>query len=519
MKRTKAFLFNAAYLAAINIFLRFAAVSFNAYVSAKIGARSMGLFTLVMSVYGFAVTLSLSGVNLASMRLTAEKSALVAAAGGDGRSFRAVTGGVAFRCTVYALLFSVPTGTALFFLSPYIAERLISDARVILSLRVLAAALPAISVTSALSGYFTGLRKVYKNALSSVTEQAVKICVTSAALTVSVPFLTDRVEYSCLAVVGGSAVSEALSLILNVLMFLTDNRRPSHAKTADAKVTGKTSLKSVAAVAMPIAVGALARQGLSTAEHLSIPWGMKKSGLNGETALASYGILQGMVFPLVLFPSAVIASAGGLLIPELAECRAVGDRAGTKRMIGRSYRVATRYAILCGAVFFFFSSELGRLVYSSAEAGSRIAAVAPLVPIMYFDTTTDCMLKGIGEQVHSMKINVIDASSSLLLVLILVPSFGVAGYVVSVYFCETLNCVLSFLRLRRVTGIGLDPVRNAVIPAACAAAAGLVTSGFFAGGEPTPTVTAVRIVLCILVFLSLDSIINRIFDKKSGYGC
>lgn len=514
MKRKKTFIFSAAYLAAVNIFLRFAAVSFNAYVSAKIGAESMGLFTLVMSVYGFAVTLSLSGVNLASMRLTAERCAVVAAAGGDKRSFGSTMGCVVFKCCAYALLFSVPTGAALFFLSPFIAGRLIGDARVILSLRVLAAALPAISVTSALSGYFTGIRKVYKNALSSVTEQMMKICVTSGALTVSVPLLTDSVEYSCLAVVGGAAVSEALSLILNVIMFMLDSRRPPHVKTATESVFRKTTFRNVADVAMPIAVGALARQGLSTTEHLSIPWGMKKYGLNGKAALASYGILQGMVFPLVLFPSAVIASAGGLLIPELAECKTVGDKAKTERIISTSYYAAARYAILCGAVFFFFSGELGELVYSNAEAGLRIAAVAPLVPIMYFDTTTDCMLKGIGEQVHSMKINIIDASSSLLLVLILVPSFGVVGYIVSVYFCETLNCVLSFLWLRRVTGIKVDFVKNAVRPTASAVLAGLITSGLLAGGEPTPAVTAVRIVLCVLVFLSVETVINHIFDKK-----
>ena len=53
---------------------------------------------------------------------------------------------------------------------------------------------------------------------------------------------------------------------------------------------------------------------------------MKKNGMNSADALASYGILHGMVFPLILFPSAVISSAAGLLIPELAEFRALGQK-------------------------------------------------------------------------------------------------------------------------------------------------------------------------------------------------
>ena len=50
-------------------------VSFMAYVTKKVGAGAVGLFTLVGSVYGFAVTLCLSGVNLAAVRLVSKCAA------------------------------------------------------------------------------------------------------------------------------------------------------------------------------------------------------------------------------------------------------------------------------------------------------------------------------------------------------------------------------------------------------------------------------------------------------------
>ena len=77
MNRTRTFFSNAILLSVVSMLLRGAAVSFNAYVTGKIGAESMGLFTLVMSVYGFAVTVATSAVNLAAVRLTAEKCALL----------------------------------------------------------------------------------------------------------------------------------------------------------------------------------------------------------------------------------------------------------------------------------------------------------------------------------------------------------------------------------------------------------------------------------------------------------
>ena len=71
MRNGQRFFRNAALLAGVQLFLRFVTVSFNTYVSAKVGAEGMGLVTLVMSVYGLSVTVATSGVNLAAVRLTA----------------------------------------------------------------------------------------------------------------------------------------------------------------------------------------------------------------------------------------------------------------------------------------------------------------------------------------------------------------------------------------------------------------------------------------------------------------
>ncbi len=100
-----------------------------------------------------------------------------------------------------------------------------------------------------------------------------------------------------------------------------------------------------------------------------------------------------------------------------------------------------------------FSHILGMGVYSSSEAGRYIAAFAPLVPLMYLDTAVDSILKGLGQQVYCMKVNILDAGLSLILVLTLVPRFGIWGYVACVYITETVNAALSISRMLAVTKI------------------------------------------------------------------
>lgn len=443
MEKGKLYMRNAVLLALVNIFLRGAAVSFNGYVSAKIGAESMGLFTLVMSIYGFAVTLSTSSVHLAAMRLTADRCAKLT--GADVPSYRTTVRQILRAVCGYSLLFGGSAAVLLWGFSKLIAVVLLNDVRTLSSLRVLALGLPAISLTSALNGYFTGMRKVGKNAAMTLLEQAAKFCITATALVYVAP--TGNVEYLCLAVVGGSAGAEALSLVSAGLFTLTDSRIPKGDKPGQERHTLSTKFQDVFAIAFPIAVGSYARQGLVTAEHLAIPWGLRRSGISAEAALSAYGVLQGMALPVVLFPYAVIGAFTGMLIPEITALDAVGDTEKLHKLAGKALRTAGWFSAVSLVVFFFFAKPLGQGIYHSAEAGESIRQLAFLVPFMYMDTVTDALLKGLGEQLYCMKVNMIDALCSLLLVVICTPTLGLRGYVLSLYACEIVNLGLSAWKL------------------------------------------------------------------------
>ena len=59
-------------MTAVALAVRYVSVAFNVYLTNKIGAVAMGLFTLISSVYGFALTLATSGLSLATTKLVSE---------------------------------------------------------------------------------------------------------------------------------------------------------------------------------------------------------------------------------------------------------------------------------------------------------------------------------------------------------------------------------------------------------------------------------------------------------------
>lgn len=455
MNRTKKYFLNALLLSCVTVLMRGVAVSFNAYVTQKIGSEAIGLFTLVMSVYTLAVTLATSGVNLAAVRLTAECYAKCESTHVDESGTKKALRQEMRGCIIYSLLFGAFASLLLYILSDVIGIYLLCDERTIPSLKLLSAALLPISLSSALAGYFTGLRKIYKNALISLCEQFVKITCTTAALITIAP---KGIEYACLAVVGGSAVSEAASLLSSMIFYYLDKNK-MQGKGGILKKEKLSSFTRASEIAFPTALGSYVRQGLLCAEHIAIPAGLRKFHKGSGDALSSYGTLHAMAFPLIFFPSSVIGAFASLLIPELCEYASLGQNKKVRMIADRVVTVGLIFAIGCGGLFLSFGREMGEAIYASSEAGGYICALAPLVPVMYIDTSVDSILKGLGEQVYCMKVNILDSVLSLTLVLLLVPRYGTWGYIACVYIAELVNATLSIGKMITKTKLKISPAR------------------------------------------------------------
>jgi stage V sporulation protein B len=124
MNRFKRFVMNGLLITLMSLIMRAVSVSFNIYISNKIGAVAMGVFTLVSTVYGFALTVATSGISIAATRHIAE--ALGEEHFADDKkvkstSIRRIVG----KCVTYSLFFSLGTAVALYLLAPYLGIKIL----------------------------------------------------------------------------------------------------------------------------------------------------------------------------------------------------------------------------------------------------------------------------------------------------------------------------------------------------------------------------------------------------------
>ncbi len=431
-KQAKQIFWNAMLLTGASLLMRTVGVAFRVYVSGKAGAEAMGLFSLMSGVYGFALTLATSGIHLGVTHMVVD-------AVEKGHTERVAP--AMRRAVLLSLFCGLFSALLLFCGADFIGNTWLRDARTVTSLRLFSITLPLISLSSAFGGYLTAVRRVYKSAAVQVAEQLFKIL---ASMYLLASVVGGSVEESLCALVLGGALAELGSFLFELALYLHDRVRhfPSEKGAAGAE-EGRRLIR----ITLPIALTTYIRSALVTCQHILIPQGLRRSGASHAEALIAYGSIQSMVLPIILYPAALISSFSGLLVPELA-ASTVGHQAKRIRyMIGRVWSLSMLFSIGVGGILVCFSSELGQLLYPGTEAGHYIRILAPLIPIMYIDTATDAMMKGMGEQIFSMKINIADALISVVLVILLIPRYGITGYLIAIYFSELFNTVMSITHL------------------------------------------------------------------------
>lgn len=431
----KKFFINGLVLTLTSVFMRFVSVVFNVYITNKIGSVGMGLFSLVLSVYTFGTTFATSGVHLASTRLVSQE--LVRSSGvGVKRAMK--------KCLVYSLFFGISAFLILFFSAETIALKWLCDVRVIRSLKILAISLPFLAVSSSLSGYFCAVRRVIKNAITNILEQFIRIFLTVMLL---VMVSADDVEGATVAVVIGMCISEILAFTFSFILYIFDVKK----NTRELKSPPSTNITMrLLKMSLPVAFSAYIRSALVTLENLLIPRGLVKGGAETSEALSSYGTISGMVFPVIFFPLAFLSAFSSLVIPEITRYKECGEKRHIDYVTKRIFKLTLIFSVGVSGLFIFYSDTLGLLLYDSLEAGFYIKIFAALIPVMYLDNSIDAVLKGMGEQIYSMRYNIIDAFVSVILVYFLLPPLGIKGYVIVVYVCELINAALSMQRVFKI---------------------------------------------------------------------
>ena len=348
------------------------------------------------------------------------------------------------RCVTFSLICGVCASFIFFFLTDFITIHCLHNHISKNVIYLICIALPFIAMSSSINGYFTAVRRVYKNSMAKFFEEFVKIICTAFLLK---SFMPNSIDYACYSLILADVISEVLSFIYLYFLYKMDKRRNSlESRYRDLDSYNKRILR----ITIPVALTSYLRSGLSTIKQLIIPSSLQKSGMNASNSLISYGIVNGMAMPIIMFPVILVTSFSSLLVPEFSRYYVEGKFQKIKHFSIIILTATFVFSVLIAFIIFIFADDLSTIIYNKLEIAKYLRILSPLIIIMYLDVVIDGILKGLDAQVSVMGINVFDCIVSIAFIYFLVPILGFSGYIISLFISEVIDFTLSGYKLLQI---------------------------------------------------------------------
>ena len=438
----QSYLKNAALMTGADVLLRLAGMGLRIYLANALGGEGMGLYQLVLAVYALFVTLATAGVSVAATRLMAEELS----------RGRAEARGMLVRLLAAGLGLGAFAMVAQFGLAGLAAAWWLGDARAAGALRAAAFGMPWMAVSAVLRGFFIARRRVEPNVLSQLAEQTVRIGVVYVVLEQGILRGWDNGR-KCTAVLAATALSEAVSACMMLLFYHREARRCFAGEKARRP---RDPARRLWDILWPVEGGRCLASALHTAENMLVPACLTVCLLDAggrSAAVAQYGSLKGMALPLLTFPFGLLGSLSVLLMPEITQAHIRGERARLDCLLDRMLRLTGCFSALAGALFWVWGEPLALLLYHSQEAGFYLRVLGPAMPLMYLESMVDGAMKGMGEQKAVFRYSLWDAVLRIAGVLLLLPRWGMKGFLWVILLSSAYTCQMNTARLLHVSGL------------------------------------------------------------------
>lgn len=415
MKRIHIFFINIFILTISSLIIQSIVLWFNGFLTKIIGAECIGLYHLLLSIYGISVTMATAGINLAVTRLVAEKQ-----------------NSVMKSAFLYSLFFSIVTTAALITFSNFIGANILKDIRTIKPIKIFALSMPLISLSSVFNGYFVAKKQVIKTSISQMSETIIKIITTIILLKFS---KIKTPENFCVILVSGNLAGDIVSLLFFILFY---KKQQTNSQSY--------IFRKIFGISIPVAISSLIRTALNSYKQIIVPENLKKFGMSSDNALSYYGCINGMVMPIIAFPMNILYTCSNMLIPEIASCN---NNIQIKKIVKKAINTTAYFSIMIFISCIFFYKKICLILYGTNNCGHYLLIMSPIILTMYIDAVCDGLLKALNLQTYSMKLNILDSIICIVLIPVLVKNFGIYGYISVIYVSEIFNTTLSLYKLRK----------------------------------------------------------------------
>lgn len=318
-------------------------------------------------------------------------------------------------------------------------------------LKILILSLCATSAYAAIKGYLWGNKEFF---LSSLLETAEQIFTVS----LGVLFLSNAQALSPTQGAERTAWAHTLACVLSFIIALVVvlKRRLKYRSP-------RPFLKPMLRSATPITAVRVAATATGAAVAVLFPIALEGAGLSASMAVQAFGVVSGMVMPLLCAPLTIIGSLAIVLVPELAEAAAKRDGRRLRRNAEKALLFSIAIPCLLIPLFHSVGSAVGQLAYQNALAGEMISRCAFLLLPLSLNAILMSILNSLGYERKTLLLSLFGSAVFILGVLLLPRFVGVYAFPVALFLQLGLELVTGFLILKTRCAVSRQFTKYALI--------------------------------------------------------
>ncbi len=433
------------------------------YLANLISNAELGRYQLIFPVFALCMAVSGAGIQVALSKMVAEFHA----SGRKREMWLSV-----ILAMAWSLGLALICSGILWMFADRIAVDLLQESACGPYLRILAAAIPFAALHTCVSGYFFGCKQTAVPAVTQLLEQIARVgCIYG----LSVLWYGAHPADASIAVYGLLA-GESVSCIVTLICFGADmSGRQLLAVRPGRKMIGGKLLAVLWQYAGWLTVNRVSVTLLQSAEMILIPMMLARYCGDSVTALEIFGVMTGIVMPILSFPTTLTNALSTMLLPTISEAEAVHNYKGIADTFEKSIGSCMMMGILMCMIFAIYGGDIGIVLFHDAEAGQNIRIFSIICPLMYLQSLFASTLNGFGKMNETLMHHVIASGIRIAGILLLIPKIGMMGYLVGMMAANGVVSIIASVRLHQLAGVRFHGARDILLPACVGVVSGALS--------------------------------------------
>ena len=445
-------------LSAAGILTRMIGFYYRIFLSNTIGATGIGLYQMIFPMYGLCISFAVTGIQMAISKYVA--------AGYAKKDYSKILVILKAGLSI-SLYLSIFISFILYLFSGFIAKDIIGDIRCQHLLKLAAYAIPLCAIHGCIIGYFLGKSQTLIPALAQLFEQVSRV-----GIVYLIAFFTAKEgEYlSPDAAMAGLFIGELTSTVICLCalakeLFSIKKKLRNISSSKKNDIIAETNYhKQVLTLSYPIALSRVITSVIMSFEAVLILYCLKKYGLGHDESIRIYGVLTGMAMPFIFFPSTITGAISAMILPSVSESESTGNYVQIAKTTTAVVKYCFSIGIFFAALFYIYGYGIGTTLFHDADAGTFISILSWLCPFMYLGSTLSSILNGLGLTKITFIINISVSLSKVAFIWLLVPIYGMKGYLWGLLISEILSAFLLLFFVKKHTHFKYDIRECIIIP-------------------------------------------------------